>query len=108
MAGTRAGGLKAAATNRKKYGKDFYRINGTIGGRNGHTGGFYGNPELARACGAKGGRMSFRGSQAESDERTAQIVKLYRSGKSYTQIAAKLGISVTTVAYHIRKARYES
>lgn len=61
MSGTKAGGKKAAATNRKKYGKNFYRDIGRRGGRNGHTGGFAANPELARIAGAKGGRVSRRG-----------------------------------------------
>jgi len=61
MAGTRAGGLKAAKTNREKNGGDFYARIGRIGGRNGHTGGFASNPELARTAGAKGGRISKRG-----------------------------------------------
>lgn len=61
MAGTRAGGLKAAKTNREKNGEDFYARIGRIGGRNGHTGGFASNPELARTAGAKGGRISKRG-----------------------------------------------
>ena len=108
MAGTRAGGLKAAATNKKKYGKDFYRINGAIGGRISYTGGFYGDSERARELGRIGGAISRRGSKAESDKRTAKIAKLYSKGNSYSKIANKLGISVTTVAYHIRKARYES
>jgi len=33
MAGTKQGGLKAAATNREKYGKDFSKIAGAKGGR---------------------------------------------------------------------------
>lgn len=61
MAGTRAGGLKAAKTNIEKYGPDFYRLNGAKGGKNGHTGGFAANPELAKIAGAKGGRISKRG-----------------------------------------------
>lgn len=40
MAGTKQGGLKTAATNREKYGKDFYKNIGQKGGRLGHTGGF--------------------------------------------------------------------
>lgn len=40
MVGTKAGGLKAAATNRERYGEDFYRRLGHEGGQNGHTGGF--------------------------------------------------------------------
>lgn len=61
MAGTKAGGLKAAATNKAKYGQGFYARIGKLGGQNGHTGGFALNPELARIAGAKGGRKSRRG-----------------------------------------------
>ena len=60
MAGTKLGGAKAAATNKKKYGKDFYARIGAMGGKNGHTGGFYANRELARTAGARGGRNSRR------------------------------------------------
>lgn len=52
--------MKAAATNKKKYGSDFYAEIGRKGGRNGHTGGFAANPELAKIAGAKGGRKSKR------------------------------------------------
>jgi general stress protein YciG len=61
MAGTKEGGRKAAATNKAKYGKEFYAEIGRKGGRNGHTGGFAANRELARIAGAKGGRISKRG-----------------------------------------------
>ncbi len=61
MAGTKTGGQKAATTNKSKYGKDFYAEIGRKGGRNGHTGGFAANPELAKIAGAKGGRISKRG-----------------------------------------------
>ncbi len=61
MAGTKKGGLKAAATNKKKYGADFYANIGRKGGKNGTTGGFAANPELAKKAGAKGGRISRRG-----------------------------------------------
>jgi general stress protein YciG len=60
MAGTKAGGKAAAATNKKKYGADFYAKIGAQGGKMGHTGGFAANPELARIAGAKGGRISRR------------------------------------------------
>lgn len=60
MAGTKAGGKAAAKTNKAKYGKDFYAKIGSRGGKMGHTGGFFVNRELARAAGAKGGRISRR------------------------------------------------
>jgi len=62
MAGTKAGGLKAAQKNLQKD-PDFYAKIGAKGGRNGHTGGFAANPELARVAGAKGGRISRRKSK---------------------------------------------
>ena len=61
MAGTIAGGQKAATTNKTKYGKDFYARIGQMGGKIGRTGGFYANRELAREAGRKGGRISRRG-----------------------------------------------
>ena len=68
MAGTREGGLKAAAVIKWKYGKDFYREAGRKGGRNGHTGGFAANPALARTAGAKGGRNGKRGPAKKKQE----------------------------------------
>ena len=60
MAGTKEGGKKAAATNKAKYGAEFYAKIGATGGTNGHTGGFFANRELARIAGARGGRVSRR------------------------------------------------
>lgn len=60
MAGTKAGGKKTAATNKRLHGEDFYKKIGAKGGRNGHTGGFAANPALARVAGAKGGKKSRR------------------------------------------------
>ncbi len=59
MAGTKVGGQKAAAKN---LARDplFYAKIGAKGGRNGNTGGFAANPQLARIAGAKGGRISRR------------------------------------------------
>ena len=59
MAGTKAGGVKAAAKNLQRD-PDFYAKIGRKGGMNGHTGGFAANPELARIAGARGGRISRR------------------------------------------------
>jgi hypothetical protein len=60
MAGTSAGGKSAAATNKDKYGPDFYKNIGAMGGKNGHTGGFAANRELAREAGRLGGLISKR------------------------------------------------
>lgn len=61
MSGTVEGGRKAALTNLQRHGKDFYSNIGKRGGQNGHTGGFYKNPELAKLAGKKGGTISRRG-----------------------------------------------
>ena len=70
MAGTREGGKKAAATNKQKHGDDFYARIGSVGGRNGHTGGFGSDTvgkdgltgqERAAIAGRKGGQKSKRG-----------------------------------------------
>ena len=63
MAGTKAGGQRAAETNKKKYGSDFYAKIGAKGGQNGKTGGFAAGDagrERARIYGALGGRISRR------------------------------------------------
>lgn len=64
MVGTREGGLKARATNKAKYGDDFYsrigQIGGAMGAADGVVKGFAANPELAKRAGAKGGRNSTR------------------------------------------------
>ena len=61
MSGTKVGGAKAAETNKKRYGSDWYARIGRIGGQNGNTGGFAANPELAKIAGSKGGKISRRG-----------------------------------------------
>lgn len=71
MAGTREGGIKAAKSNKLKYGKDYYAKLGKLGGHNGHTGGFAANPELARIAGAKGGKASKRGKSLTEKQKHA-------------------------------------
>lgn len=62
MSGTKAGGLKAAKTNKERYGDDWYNRIGSLGDRNGHTGGFASMPkEKVRECGRIGGTISRRG-----------------------------------------------
>lgn len=71
MAGTKTGGLKAAAKNLAKD-PSFYAKIGKKGGQNGRTGGFAANPELARIAGAKGGRISRRGKKLVADDSAAK------------------------------------
>jgi len=68
MAGTKDGGKAAAATNKSKYGENFYEVIGAEGGRKGRTGGFYEDRERARLAGAKGGTISRRGFRAVKQE----------------------------------------
>ena len=58
MAGTLEGGRKAAKTNKKRHGKDFYKKIGSKGGEAKVPKGFAVNKELARKAGKKGGRKS--------------------------------------------------
>lgn len=74
MSGTTAGGKKAAATNKKKYGKDFYKIQGAKGGRTGHTGGFASNPALAVVAGKKGGEKSRRGWKLVAENKDGSLI----------------------------------
>jgi uncharacterized protein len=60
MAGTKKGGERAAQTNKERYGSDFYKKIGKVGGQKSTTGGFAANPELAREAGRKGGKKSKR------------------------------------------------
>ena len=96
MSGTRAGGLKAAKTNRERQGNDFYSIIGRKGGRNGHTGGFAANPQIARAAGAKGGRVSKRGPRLPMED-ILEAVALYNSGVDHKKVAKKYGVASTTI-----------
>ncbi len=68
MAGTKAGGQKAAARNKALYGPDFYSKIGAKGGKNGTTGGFAANRDLARRAGALGGKISRRSKSTTTDK----------------------------------------
>jgi hypothetical protein len=62
MPGTKIGGIKAAATNKAKYGEDFYVRNGAKGGSAPYKSprGFAANKEIARSAGRLGGTISRR------------------------------------------------
>lgn len=76
MSGTKAGGLKAAATNRARHGATFYANIGKKGGQLGTTGGFAANRELARVAGAKGGRISRRKAVGVKTDNQASATKI--------------------------------
>lgn len=63
MAGTHIGGVKAAQTNKVRYGDDFYAIIGAVGGHT-HSDlprGFAAmSPEMRSEIGRKGGRNSWK------------------------------------------------
>jgi general stress protein YciG len=60
MAGTKQGGMKAAETNKKLHGSDFYTRIGSRGGQAKVPKGFAVNRELAKQAGSKGGTISKR------------------------------------------------
>ena len=69
MAGNKAGGAKAAATNKLKYGPDFYANIGRKGGRWCGAKGFAVMPtDKVRAAGTKGGSLSRRGPSKNKQE----------------------------------------
>ena len=87
MAGTKAGGAKAAATNKAKYGKDFYSRIGQKGGKNGTTGGFAANHELAKIAGRKGGRTSRRGPATTSTSTPIAMIDESEESKIEVRVA---------------------
>ncbi len=66
MAGTRAGGKRAAATNKQRYGANFYESIGKKGGEISRGGGFATDPELARRAGRIGGMRSSRKKKSDA------------------------------------------
>lgn len=71
MAGTKAGGIKAAATNKARNGSDFYKRIGAIGG-------FAANPQLARIAGSIGGKISKRGKAKGNKSAEEKLTKAAR------------------------------
>lgn len=68
MSGTQTGGERAAETNKKRYGENFYKRIGALGGKKSIGGGFAANRELAKEAGSIGGKRRwerYRDQQAE-------------------------------------------
>ena len=97
MSGTITGGRKAAETNRKLHGDDFYARRGQNGGQKSTKGGFASTKkgkdgltgsERAKIAGKKGGTISRRGpAKKHKNEMTTQEninlwQRLFRGGKT--------------------------
>jgi general stress protein YciG len=78
MSGTIAGGKKATATNKKRYGDDFYKKIGQKGGSVSRGGGFASSHELAVSAGRKGGSASRRGKAVKINVHVEQPKKTWR------------------------------
>lgn len=103
MPGTKAGGAKAAETNKRIHGSDFYAKIGRKGGRNGVSGGFASKSvgkdgltgaERARIAGRKGGSISRRGpsknsSRIKNEREIAEYAKKYGNQEDWSEYAAK-------------------
>ena len=89
MAGNKAGVAKAAATIKKKYGKDFYKRAGRKGGKAGNTGGFASSTKLAKRAGRKGGKASRR-SISKRYEMNGEVL-------SAREWAERLGLCTSTI-----------
>lgn len=102
MSGTVSGGRKCAVTNKAKYGDDWYRKIGAIGGRNGiGKGGFHENKALAREAGSKGGTISKRGKSLKTAKSIEKAKEMWSKGETRAQIANVLGVSVSTVSRYL-------
>ncbi len=78
MAGNKEGALKAAETNKKKYGPDFYKNIGSKSWKNPERSrktGFALNPELAKEAGRKGGKKTKSEYKKEDQWTTADELK---------------------------------
>lgn len=89
MAGSREGGLYTRDMLLEKYGPDYYRFIGQIGGRKSRTGGFYGNRALARRAGALGGHRSSRAKVGNGKSKTKKQREFDRVHKHLLNIGAR-------------------
>lgn len=60
MAGTKAGGKKCAAKNRERYGEDYYKRIGAMGGKVQVKKGFATDRKRASEAGRKGGKIRWK------------------------------------------------
>lgn len=80
MPGTKAGGLKAAETNKRRYGPTFYVRIGALGGKKSTGGAFLNDRELASIAGRKGGKRSGEVRAARAKARRATLIQEPKNG----------------------------
>ena len=85
MGGTKSGGLKAAIANTINN-PNHYKEIGAMGGKKGHTGGFFVNRELASFVGRLGGTISRRGDKKTTDKERARMRKQFE--RNYKHLIA--------------------
>lgn len=81
MTGVRAGGLKAAKTNKLRHGSDFYRKIGAMGGAKSRGGGFAYDRALASRAGKLGGKASRRTAIKQVEAEAKDTAKQHKSWK---------------------------
>lgn len=82
MSGTLEGGKKAAATNKNRYGNDWYATIGRKGGKKCTHKGFASmTPEKIKAAGRKGGLTSSRKPLLSLEERRREVEELLQQEK---------------------------
>ena len=88
MPGTKAGGLKAAATNIERHGKQFYRTIGIIGGKHKGPKGFSLMPrDQVVAAGRKGGLVSKYGKTKNTRVRRPEFASGTTGGEAVVYTA---------------------
>lgn len=91
MPGSKEGGARAAATMKKKYGEDFYKNIGKLGGAASSTGGFGSDKpgsdgltgkERAALVGAPGGKKSRRRwTKEQREEHSKYMIEVHKQRK---------------------------
>lgn len=113
MAGTKAGGLKAAQTNKQQFGEDFYKNIGSKGGKNGkgpgYKGGFAADNKRAKIAGAKGGSISRRTSKYQKvfEENRNAIEATLKSKATLKDLAESMGVPYISLLNYVRKYVYD-
>lgn len=108
MVGTKAGGSKAAKTNKEKHGEDFYARIGKKGGSRACTKGFASKSSaFVSACGKKGGSISKRGPAKKKPVENIVEKPVENSIKKYVKKEVKMN-EVTLTYYGVVTAKKNS